>query len=70
MAQSKAREWGERIPIGVIYRKERMTFEERLPGLRKGPLVKQALDPKQVEKLLDEFIGGTEEANARGTPTG
>ena len=44
-AFSKAQEWGERIPIGVIYRKERPTFEKQLPALNKGPLVKQKLYP-------------------------
>ena len=52
----KAQEWGDRIPIGVIYHKEFPTFEEQLPALQKGALVKQAIDPTRVEKLLDEFL--------------
>ena len=55
-ACEKAQEWGDRIPIGVIYRKERATFEERLPALRKGPLVRRKLDPMQAEELLGEFL--------------
>ncbi len=55
-AFNKAQEWGERIPIGVIYRKERTTFEEQLPALSKGPLVHQKLEPRQAEGLLDEFL--------------
>jgi len=55
-AFTKAQEWGSRIPIGIIYRKESPTFEEQLPALRKGPLAKQKTEPRQVEKLLDEFI--------------
>lgn len=55
-ACEKAQEWGDRIPIGVIYRKERDTFEERLPALRKGPLVRRKLDPMQAEELLGEFL--------------
>ena len=55
-AFEKAQEWGDRIPIGVIYRKERATFEERLPALTRGPLVRRRLDPMQAEKLLDEFM--------------
>lgn len=55
-AFDKAQEWGERIPIGVIYRKERATFEEQLPALKKGPLVKQELEPRQIEELLDELL--------------
>jgi len=55
-AMEKALEWGERIPIGVIYRQERSTFEDELTVLRKGPLVKQTIDPMQVSALLDEFV--------------
>jgi 2-oxoglutarate ferredoxin oxidoreductase subunit beta len=54
-AMEKALEWGERIPIGVIYRQERPAFEDELAVLRKGPLVKQAIDPVRVGSLLDEF---------------
>ncbi len=52
----KAQEWGDRIPLGVIYRVEHPTFEEQIPVLSKGPLVKQKLEPMKVEPLLDEFI--------------
>ena len=33
--------WGDRIPIGVIYRSSRPGFESRLGVLEKGPLVAQ-----------------------------
>lgn len=54
-AFEKAQEWGERIPIGVLYRKERATFEQQLPPLARGPLVRQVIEPRQIEGLLDEF---------------
>jgi 2-oxoglutarate ferredoxin oxidoreductase subunit beta len=53
---NKAQEWGDRIPIGVIYRVQRPAFEEQIPALSKGPLVSQKLEPTRVEHLLDEFI--------------
>jgi 2-oxoglutarate ferredoxin oxidoreductase subunit beta len=41
-AWKKAYEWGERIPIGVIYHVEGVpTYEEQVPTLAAGPLVKQ-----------------------------
>ncbi|MFC1940944.1 hypothetical protein ACFLWL_00820 [Chloroflexota bacterium] len=46
-AFAKAQEWGDRIPIGVIYRQERVTFEEQLPALGKGPLVRQRIEPNE-----------------------
>jgi 2-oxoglutarate ferredoxin oxidoreductase subunit beta len=55
-ALSKAQEWGDKIPIGVIYQTRLPTFEEQLPALAKGPLVKQKLEPKRVETLLAEFL--------------
>lgn len=55
-AFQKAQEWGDNIPIGIIYSKESPTFEEQLLALRKGPLVKQAIDSGAVEKLLAEFM--------------
>ncbi|MDP2743935.1 MAG: thiamine pyrophosphate-dependent enzyme [Dehalococcoidia bacterium] len=54
-AFSKALEWGERIPLGVVYRNDRPVYEEQLGALRTSPLVKQGLDPQQFEELLEEL---------------
>jgi len=54
-AFKKALEWGERIPVGVIYRKERPILEDQIPALERGPLIKQRLDPLQFKELLNEF---------------
>lgn len=54
-AFNKALEWSDRIPIGVIYKKERPVFEEYVGVLGKTPLVKQKIDPLQFEELLNEF---------------
>jgi len=56
MAFAKAQEWGDHIPIGLIYKQERPVYEEQLPALKELPLVKQNLDPLQFEALLDEFM--------------
>jgi 2-oxoglutarate ferredoxin oxidoreductase subunit beta len=55
-AFEKAQEWGERIPVGVIYQKDSPTFEEQIPALKKGPLVRQRVDPGRVKALLGEFL--------------
>jgi 2-oxoglutarate/2-oxoacid ferredoxin oxidoreductase subunit beta len=55
-AFKKSLEWGEKIPIGIIYKHERSLFEERVEALRAGPLVKQKLNPTDIEKVLDEFV--------------
>ncbi len=54
-ALAKAQEWGDQIPIGLIYKNERPVYEEQLPALKKMALVKQNIDPLQFEALLDEF---------------
>ena len=52
----KALEWGEKIPIGIFYKIDRPIFEEKLTAAAGVPLVKQKLDPLQLESLLDEFV--------------
>ena len=54
-AMSKAQEWGNRIPIGVFYRKERMTYEEGESVMANGPLAKQPFKPLDPSILL-EFV--------------
>ncbi len=55
-AFARAQEWGDRIPTGVIYRKERPVYEKQLSALKEAPLVWQEIDALQFEALLDEFI--------------
>jgi len=55
-AWAKAQEWDSRIPIGLIYKGEKPVYEEQLPQLIEMPLVKQKIDPRQFEELLDEFM--------------
>jgi 2-oxoglutarate ferredoxin oxidoreductase subunit beta len=55
-AFTKALEWGERIPTGVIYQKNRPVYEEQLAAISEVPLVKQPLDPLQFEALLNELM--------------
>jgi 2-oxoglutarate ferredoxin oxidoreductase subunit beta len=57
-AFQKALEWGERIPIGVLYQVRRPTYEEQLPVLEAGPLADRNLgtvSADQAERLLAEF---------------
>jgi 2-oxoglutarate/2-oxoacid ferredoxin oxidoreductase subunit beta len=57
-AWHKTREWDERIPIGVLYEEDRMTYEEQVPELSAGPLAKQAPErPRDLlESIKQEFI--------------
>lgn len=51
-AFGRSLEWGERIPLGVIYRNSRPTFEERLPVLQKGPLIRREFHTGAIEAEL------------------
>lgn len=54
-AFTAAREWGERIPIGLFFRLEQDTYEDLEPALVAGPPVKRekARDAGAFEALLD-----------------
>jgi 2-oxoglutarate ferredoxin oxidoreductase subunit beta len=54
-AFAKALEWGDRIPIGVIYRNDRLTFEDRIPMLADKPLVRQEFDGTRIQRTIKEF---------------
>ncbi len=56
MAYQKAQEWGERIPIGVLFRSKRKTYEDQVPALQYGPLTSQPHDLTKVDKLFKDFI--------------
>ncbi len=55
-AFARALEWGDRIPLGVIYRNNRPTFEETLPIVAGTPLVKQKFDARKINETLKEFL--------------
>jgi 2-oxoglutarate ferredoxin oxidoreductase subunit beta len=54
-AFQKALEWGDRIPIGIIYKNHRPILEERIPVIRDEPLVRQSIDLSKVQNTLKEF---------------
>jgi len=54
-AFQRALEWGDRIPIGILYRNNRPILEDRIPMIKDTPLVKQALDILKIESILKEF---------------
>lgn len=54
-AFKKALEWGDRIPIGIIYKKHRPILEKRVPTLN-IPLVNQKINLSNLETTLKEFI--------------
>jgi 2-oxoglutarate ferredoxin oxidoreductase subunit beta len=55
-AFQKSEEWGDTIPLGVLFKKERPAYEKLHPALQHGPLLSQMTDTAALEKVLDEFI--------------
>ncbi len=59
-AFAKSLEWGERIPIGVIYRNKREAFEERIPIIKDKPLIGHEIFTElwrdSIRKITHEFF--------------
>ena len=54
-AFEKSLEWGDQIPLGVLYKNNRPLMENRIPVINKKPLVKQHVEIEKLEKTLGEF---------------
>ncbi len=55
-AIEKALEWGDKIPIGIFYKEEKPTSEDRERALSGGPLKDIPLGVDQLDALLSEFV--------------
>ena len=63
-AMGRCEEWGDRIPIGIMYQQDRPALEDEAAaataaaGAAAGrkSLVKGTIDPRRVEALLDELV--------------
>ena len=54
-AMKVAQEFGDEIPIGIIYREEKPTFRDRMPNLGDKALVDRDLKVEDLKFLIDEF---------------
>jgi len=54
-AMKVASEWGERIPIGIIYRNKRTSFEDHFPVLSQGPLIDKEVDQVMLREIMEEY---------------
>ena len=51
-----AGEWGDKIPIGIIYRNDRPPFEDHFPVLSQGPLVGRDVDRVMLTKIMEGYL--------------
>jgi len=50
-----ASHWGEKIPIGIIYKNERPSLEEHFAVLSQGPLVGREVDRNILKKIMEGY---------------
>jgi len=56
-ALEKSMEFGDVIPIGILYREQGMTYEDKHPQLFNGiPLIDKPHDMNSVKALISEYI--------------
>lgn len=57
-AIEKALEWGDKIPLGLVYKSDQPIYEDSEPVLKKGALTKQAMgiDSKLFAELIEEMV--------------
>ncbi len=55
-AMKTAITWGDKIPIGLIYKNEQPPYEENFAVLKKGPLVKQDVDREALKDILMHYL--------------
>ena len=49
-------EWGDRIPLGIIYKNGRPSFEEACGLLKDKALVDEEIEPGKVRSALKGFL--------------
>jgi 2-oxoglutarate ferredoxin oxidoreductase subunit beta len=55
-AFEKAQEWGDKIPVGVLYKDGRPPYEEACGLMKEKAIIDQAADPLRVKELFKEFL--------------
>jgi 2-oxoglutarate ferredoxin oxidoreductase subunit beta len=55
MAMKTAMEWGERIPLGILYENKRPAYGAHFPPLKQPPLSDLRPDPEKLIKIMEGF---------------
>lgn len=56
VAFQKASEWGDRIPIGIIYKTDKKSYEENIGLSNHLPLVDESIENTDISGILKDFI--------------
>ena len=49
-------EWGNKIPLGIIYKNMRLSFEDHFSVLSKGALNLRDIDREEIRKVMESYI--------------
>jgi 2-oxoglutarate/2-oxoacid ferredoxin oxidoreductase subunit beta len=55
-AMKRADEFGDKIPIGVIYKNDRSSFESKIHVLEQGPLVGREVDKQALKHIIESYL--------------
>jgi 2-oxoacid:acceptor oxidoreductase, beta subunit, pyruvate/2-ketoisovalerate family len=56
-AMEKAMEWGDRIPTGVLYKKDRQVFNDKIEFLKGNQvLIEKVTDMEKVKSYIEDFV--------------
>ncbi|MFO7838044.1 MAG: 2-oxoacid:ferredoxin oxidoreductase subunit beta [Desulfosalsimonadaceae bacterium] len=53
LAMKTAQQWGDEIPIGILYEQPGASFTDKLPQLAGGPLVSRPREPGRVRQIME-----------------
>lgn len=56
MAWERSWEWGDKIPIGVFYQKQRQTLDQSIAVIRDKPLIQQKVSQENVKQVIEQFL--------------
>lgn len=54
-AMNISRQWGDEIPIGIVYRNQRTAYEDHIPALKSSPLAKQPANREALHQFMMSF---------------
>jgi len=55
-AYQKAAQWGDRIPIGILYKEQKPSYEERTGIILRAPVVEDNIENINIDELLNNSI--------------
>lgn len=56
-AIEKSMQWGDKIPLGILYKEEKPDFHDKISFLKNGKsLIDSEIKPKETSKYIEDFL--------------